>query len=270
MSGAVTDVATGAGVKDLRRLLAPASGGGQGAGGAAPFTLVLVHHAGGSAAAFAPFARRFPADWRVLAADLPGRLMAPDEPLCRSSREAVAFLAPRLRPLLTGPWAVFGHSMGALLAFETARALAREGTPPVWAGLSAAPAPGHRQDGDQRHLWPRERLTAFLRDLGGTPEDAFAMPDVLDGMLRVLRGDLAVVDTYRRHPGPPLDVPLTVFTGRDDAVATAATAAPWREQTMAATTYRSWPGGHFYLFDHVAAVCDTIAREAAAARAALR
>ncbi|MFF8593290.1 thioesterase II family protein [Streptomyces sp. NPDC015220] len=231
---------------------------------------MFLHHAGGSATAFAPFARWLPPQWNVLSVDLPGRLMARGERPCRTSVEAVDFLVPRLRPLLTGPYAVFGHSMGALIAFETARELSRTGVPPVWVGLSGASAPGHSPDRGRRHLWSREQLTAFMRKAGGTPESVFGMPDVLDRMMRVLRGDLAIVDTYRKHPGPPLHVPVSVFFGRQDPVVPPRTTAFWSEHTTAATRTHAWPGGHFYLFDQLEAVGAAIQREVAAVCLAAR
>lgn len=251
------------GVKDLRRWPESASVPPMGQSGAdpAPFTLVFLHHAGGSAAAFAPFVRCFPDEWNLLSVDLPGRMMTRGQRACRTSGQALGFLLPRLRPLLNGPFAVFGHSMGALIAFEAARELSREGMPPIWVGLSGAAAPESRPDRAQRYVWPQERLTAFMRKLGGTPESVFERPEVLDVMMRVLRDDLAIVDTYRRHPGPPLHVPVSVFTGQNDPVAPPEAAAAWSEQTTAQTTTRSWPGGHFYLFDHVEAVGSAVRRD---------
>lgn len=230
-----------------------------------PFTLVFVHHAGSSAGAFAPFVQWLPAEWNLLSADLPGRLMTTGERACRDSGEAVDFLLTGLRPRLTGPFALFGHSMGALIAFEAARELAQEGMPPVWVGLSGAAAPESRHDRVQRHDWPREQLTQFMRELGGTPESVFDMPDLLDQVVRVLRQDLTIVDTYQRHPGPPLRVPVAVFTGRDDPVAPPKAAVSWSAHTTARTTMYSWPGGHFYLFDHAQAVGSVIRQEIDAA-----
>ncbi|MGW5231255.1 thioesterase II family protein [Streptomyces nodosus] len=238
---------------------------GQSSEGRTPFTLVFVHHAGGSAAAFVPFVRWLPLEWNLLSVDLPGRLMTTGERACRTSSEAVDFLLSRLRPQLNGPFAMFGHSMGALIAFEAARELSQKGMPPVWVGLSGAAAPESRRDRVQRHLWPREQLTAFMHELGGTPESVFEMPDVLDLMVRVLRQDLTIVDTYRRHAGPQLHIPIAVFTGRNDPMAPPEAAAFWSEHTTARTTMHSWPGGHFYLFDHAQAVGSAIRQEIDAA-----
>jgi surfactin synthase thioesterase subunit len=261
-----------AAVRDLRRWPEPVSAGAAGRPGCggARFTLVFVHHAGGSAAAFAPFVRWLPAAWHLLSVDLPGRLLTTGERACRTSAQAVDFLLPRLRPLLDGPFAVFGHSMGALIAFEAARALSREGMPPLWVGLSGAAAPGHRSDEAGRYAWPRDRLTAFMREMGGTPDSVFTMPDMLDRMVRVLREDLAIVDTYQKHPGPPLNIPVSVFTGQDDPVAPPGAASFWSEHTTARTRTHSWPGGHFYLFDHAEAVGSVIRQDIEAACRATR
>ncbi|MFF0483462.1 thioesterase II family protein [Streptomyces sp. NPDC004435] len=255
-----------AGWKDLRRYLAPVTGPDSAGPSGAPFTLLLLHHAGGSAAAFAPLLRHLPAEWRLLSLDLPGRMMAPDERGLRSTGEAVAWLAPLTRGVLDGPYGVFGHSMGALVAYELARELSRGGPPPAWVGLSGAPAPGHRPDRDRRDLWPTERLTGLMRQLGGTPEEVLAIPELVGLMVEVLRGDLAIVDTYTEHPGPPLGAPLSLFTGHDDPVAHPALAAPWATRTTAGTAQHSWPGGHFYLFEHAAAVGRGIARDVSAVR----
>ncbi|MEU7026400.1 alpha/beta fold hydrolase [Streptomyces sp. NPDC046275] len=258
-----------AGWKDLRRHLAPVAEPPAGPAAGEPFTLLLTHHAGGSAAAFAPLLRHLPADWRLLAVDLPGRLMAMGEGGCRTTTEAVEWLAPLTRRVLDGPrgpYGVFGHSMGALIAYELSRTLSRDGRPPVWVGLSGAPAPGHRPERAQRHLWTRERLTAFLRELGGTPEEVLQVPDLVGPMVEALRGDLSIVDTYEEHPGPPLGVPLSLFTGEDDPVAHPGIAAPWAGHTTGPTARHSWPGGHFYLFEHAAEVCARIVRDVAAAR----
>ncbi|MGX2993983.1 thioesterase II family protein [Streptomyces sp. JNUCC 64] len=257
-----------AGWKDLRRYLAPVTGPAADPSGA-PFTLLLLHHAGGSATAFVPLLRHLPAEWRLLSLDLPGRVMAPDGRRPRSTTEAVAWLAPVTRAVLDGPYGVFGHSMGALLAYELARELSRDGVPPVWTGLSGAPAPGHRPDRERRDLWPPERLTGLLRRLGGTPEEVLAVPGLVALMVEVLRADLAIVDTYAEHPGPPLTGPLSLFSGDDDPVARPALVAPWAARTTARTARHSWPGGHFFLFEHAAAVAREIARDVLAARAPL-
>ncbi|WP_346172412.1 thioesterase II family protein [Streptomyces cuspidosporus] len=214
-------------------------------------TCFLIHHAGGSAAAFADFAEFFPPSWRLCAVELPGRGLSAGDPPCRSAAEAVRALAPALLDGEIRPWAVFGHSMGGLVAYELAREMERCGTPPIWLGVSGLPAPRLVSDRftERRDLWPQERLVAFMRGLGGTPEELLESPDVVEYMVEVLRGDLAIVDTYTYADGPPLGMPLSVHSGHQDPLATGDTLEGWRAQSTARVEFHSWPGGHFQLYD---------------------
>ncbi|MFI9360995.1 thioesterase II family protein [Kitasatospora sp. NPDC053057] len=262
----MTRTPAGPGLRDLRTW---SSGAAHGAGSPVPeFTVLLLHHAGGSAAAYLPFVRHLPPHWQLIALELPGRLMSMEEPTCRSAEHAVEWLLPSVESELVGEYAVFGHSMGAVVAFELVRELERRGNPPVWLGLSGSPAPRHvaLRHGSRRDLWPRERLVQFMRGLGGTPESVLDHTELVDGMVRTLRGDLAVVDTYRYPGGPSLGMPVSVYTGRDDPVATDEVVRPWVDHADAGITFRSWAGGHFYLFDQVESVAEQIRQDILAAR----
>ncbi|MFF8845278.1 thioesterase II family protein [Streptomyces sp. NPDC015127] len=233
------------------------------------FTLFLVHHAGGSAVSFLPLRSVFPDHWRVLATELPGRGASIGEPACSGMAEAVSWLLPAVRAEITGPYAVVGHSMGALVARELVRELEAAGTPPVLLGVSASPAPHlSGQDGRYRNLRTREQLVRFLKDLGGTPDEVFEQPDLMDYLIEILRSDLAVLESYERSAGP-VSVPIAVYYGERDAAAHREIVEPWSEYSTAYTTVTSWPGGHFYLFDHAETFGARLAhdvREAAAAR----
>ncbi|MDH6125448.1 alpha/beta fold hydrolase [Kitasatospora sp. GP82] len=256
------------GVRDLRRW---AGVGGAASGPAEPeLTVLLLHHAGGAAGAYTPFVRHLPPNWRVLGLELPGRLMSPAEAACHSAEHAVEWLLPSVAAELAGEgeYAVFGHSMGALVAFELVRELERQGRPPVWLGISGSPAPSHLglRHGSRRDLWPHERLVQFMRELGGTPENVLDHTELVETMVRTLRGDLAIVDTYRYTEGPRLGVPVSVYTGREDPVAPEEAVRPWSEQTGAGIGFRSWPGGHFYLYEQVESVARQLRQDILAAR----
>ncbi|WP_309485444.1 alpha/beta fold hydrolase [Streptomyces sp. WELS2] len=228
-------------------------------------TLVLLHHAGGSADGYRQFVSHLPDHWRVLAAELPGRVHASRQHGCRSVAEAVDGLLRVLRAESGGAYAVFGHSMGALVAFELVRALERLGRPPLWLGLSGSPAP---QTGGpaapRRHTWPRERVEDFMRRLGGTPDSAWHHPVLAERMVRTMRWDLEVVDTYEYAGGPPLTTPLSLFAGEADPLAPPERVRRWREHTRASAVLHRLPGGHFYLFDRAADVCRRIVEDVTA------
>ena len=246
-------------------------------------TLILLHHAGGSAGCFLPFVPHLPADWRLLAVDLPGRLFEPTAEACGSSDEAVEHLLAAVLPELTdGPHAVFGHSMGALLGFELVRALEDRGRGPRWLGVSGCPAPetvGTAQAGSRsrsrsrarardrgagRSIRPADRLADRLAD---EFTDGFAGP--LAGLVderiharvvRTLQADLAIVDGYEYVPGPPVRAALSVFRGGADPLAPIGLTNLWAGHTDGPVAFHTWPGRHFYLFDRPAAVCARLVR----------
>lgn len=233
-------------------------------GSDASFTLVVLHHAGGSARGYLPWAGHLPSDWRLLGVDLPGRLPSPAGPVCRTVPQAVDHLHTVLRPQLRGPYAVFGHSMGALLGYELVRVLEASPHPPSWLAVSASPAPhraGARGAADRRTDWPAERLHAFARELGGVPEQLWHHPRLSELVLRTLRNDLAIVDDYGGRPvdRPPLRTAIEVYGGDADPLAPTDRMPGWARHTRGAVAFHTLPGGHFYLFDRAAEVCARLA-----------
>lgn len=222
----------------------------KGATGEEEFTLLLVHHAGGSALSFLPLRSFFPDHWRLLALELPGRGPAAAIPAPTGLAEAVSLLTPVLTEQLTGPYALFGHSMGALIAYELARQLERLGLPPVLLGVSASPAPHVREPRDGfRDLHTQEDLAGFLRDLGGTPPQAFEEPELMAYLTHALRLDLNLMQNYTADPTGVLGIPLSVYYGDRDPLVGREMVSPWSGYSSEPTEIRPWPGGHFYLFD---------------------
>jgi surfactin synthase thioesterase subunit len=223
-------------------------------------TVALIHHAGGSAAAFLPFVRHLPRRWRLLGLELPARYPSVRQPACRTVDEAVGQMLGALWNEVPGPFAVFGHSMGALLAYELARALERRGRPPVWLGVSASAAP-HLATGDLRHRWPYGQLVQFMHRRGTGPDDLWQEPHILERMEHCLRNDLTIVDTYKHRAGPPLGTALSVYSGSADPVVSDADLKPWIGHARSDAAFHTWPGGHFYLFERVDEVCARMAAD---------
>lgn len=240
--------------------------------GDADFTLVLLHHAGGSAMGFAPFLPHLPGQWRVLGADLPGRLLDRGRARCRTAQEAVARLRDELAAELEGPYAVFGHSMGALLGFELVRALEAEDCGPrrLCVSGSLAPAAYSGAAGPGTRLTPRARRHALgLIEAPG----AGARSPLAELVAQTITGDLELVDGYRYTGGPLLHTPLSVFGGSRDPLAPADQLHRWSAHSSRPVTYHVWPGGHFYIFDHAEELCARMVEScripAAAATAAV-
>lgn len=229
-------------------------------GGPAGPRLICLPHAGGSASYYLPLAARLSADFDVYGVQYPGRQSRRDEPPVTDPDELVARIAEALLPGTDRPTVLFGHSMGALLAYEAARLLWRyTGRPPaalVVSGRAApgshpSPAPSSRDKGD-------DELIEEIRKLGGTAASLQADDELMRLFLPAIRADYRIVETYRHRPGPPLDCPLTALTGAGDPRVTGAQAQAWAAFTSRAFAVRTFPGGHFYLSEQWDAVAAAI------------
>ncbi|MDT0452828.1 thioesterase II family protein [Streptomyces hesseae] len=222
--------------------------------------LVCFPHAGGAASAFVPLSRTLGAAVDVVAVQYPGRQDRHQEPPV----DDIARLADRLAEEMSAlddqrPFAFFGHSMGAVLAYETARRLEQRSAPgPERLFLSgrgapaAAPSP-HDQVRTDAHV------LAAIRRLGGTTGGVFQDPDLLAMVMPALRADYRAIGTYAWTPGAPLNVPFTVLIGDNDPVVTVEEASDWRGFSAARTDLRVFSGGHFYLDHHTREVADLVA-----------
>jgi surfactin synthase thioesterase subunit len=209
--------------------------------------LVTFHHAGGSAALYHPLIRKLPARWDLLILDLPGRGKRHAEaPLC-SMAEVVQRAVLDLDPWLDAPLALLGHSFGAMVAVETARALESLGVAPVWVGASGRIAPSFQPAPRRLHQLADEVLIGELLALGGTPDRIHEFPDFRRRFLELARADLAAVESYAPAPARlPLACPLTAFSGSRDPWAPPSSMLGWGQETQAGFAQRIFPGGHFY------------------------
>jgi medium-chain acyl-[acyl-carrier-protein] hydrolase len=150
---------------------------------------------------------------------------------------------------VSGPFALFGHSFGALAAFEIARELRRRGKPSPKAFLvSGLPAPQLERNRPKIAHLPKDELVRKLRDEFDLSPELLEMPEILDMVLPVMRADFEVVETYDYREEPPLDFPIHPFGGQDDREAKADELAAWNAQsTRPPVPVRLFPGDHFYL-----------------------
>ncbi|MFI6476254.1 thioesterase II family protein [Streptomyces sp. NPDC050516] len=224
--------------------------------------LVCFPHAGGSATAYMHLARTLPADIDVVAVQYPGRQERYREAPFTALEPLVQAVAEELAHGLAAdpgrPYALFGHSMGALVAFETARLLARRELPsPQRLFLSGRGAPSVRP-GIRYDLYDDADVLAQVRRLGGTDQSMLDNPGVLEMVLPALRADYRALGTYRWRGGEPLATPITALIGDSDPVVTVQEARTWREQTSGDFAFKIFPGGHFYLVEHVGQVAATL------------
>jgi surfactin synthase thioesterase subunit len=149
------------------------------------------------------------------------------------------------------PYAVYGHSLGALVAFELLREIRRRGGPgPVHLFVSGCVAPHTPfDDGPPVRNMSRPELVRTLRRLGGTPEWLLKDPSVLDMIVPAIRADFSVKETTEYSPEPPLDVPITAMPSTGDPRASQELVARWRDQTTREFELHTLVGGHFAVFE---------------------
>ena len=207
--------------------------------------LFCFPHAGGSAVFFQTWAKQISRDVELIAVQYPGRAERMAEPIIDDAPTLVRLVTSAILPLSDRPVALFGHSMGAIVAYEVARSLQTLGAAPAHlfvSGHRAAGLPGRRyseQDDDA--------LVGTLTWMGGTDAEVLADPELREMVLPYVRGDLRLLDRYAHRPEPLLSVPITSIIGADDEVESADLAAGWGDLTSGAFAQRVLPGDHFYL-----------------------
>ncbi|GAA1274255.1 hypothetical protein GCM10009665_72240 [Kitasatospora nipponensis] len=226
---------------------------------AARLRLICFHPSGAGSIFYREWAQKLPADVEVLAVQLPGRETRIMEPCLTEYRETVERLHSAVRPYLDRPYALFGHSLGALLAYGVALAAQRDGDPaPARLLVSGSGGPGSVHPKRGRGGWSEEDLIEDLRTMGGTPEEVLRNRDLLDLILPVLRADFTICDTFDDQGRPQLDCPISVFGGLDDFTG-AEDLARWESATRAGATVRTYPGGHFFLSEPSPAAPEVLA-----------
>lgn len=224
--------------------------------------LFCLPHTGAGAAAYRDWAARLHPDVELVAVRLPGReTRFRERPYARMD-DLVPALLDALAPLLDRPHAWFGHSMGALVAYEACRALRDRGAPaPVRLLVSGRRAP-HLPERDRPvHDAPVADLVARLVELDGTPREVLDDRAALTSLLPMLRADFAVVETYGRRPAAPLTVPISVLGGNRDPMATEAELRAWERHTTGGCDVRTFDGAHFFLHEDSEPVLAAIAAD---------
>ncbi|MGW1751719.1 thioesterase II family protein [Streptomyces sp. NPDC002092] len=223
--------------------------------------LVCFPHAGGSATAFKELAHALPANFDVVSVQYPGRQDRYGEKPFTALAPLVEAVAEELTRELAAdpgrPYALFGHSMGALVAFETALLLAQGGLPgPRRLFLSGRGGP--ETGGLPYHLFGDAEVLDDVRRLGGTDGSMLADPDLLELVLPALRADYQALGTYSWRGAEPLAAAVTALCGDSDPMMTVEDARTWRAYTTGDFDVRVFSGGHFYLFDHLDKVAATV------------
>lgn len=213
----------------------------------APWQLFCLPHAGGGGSAYTRWGRQLEPDVEVSAVCLPGRERHVTAAPIAEMDALVTGLLDVVREAVRGPFALFGHSFGALVGFELGRRLGRTGCEPGHLFVSSA-IPPHLARLEPA-LWdlPDAELLDELIRYGGIPRELAAAPEVFELLLPALRADLRIVSSYYAEPSDGLHCPITAFGGIGDRFVPADVLARWAELTTGRSSRSMLPGGHFYL-----------------------
>lgn len=224
--------------------------------------LYCFPYSGGNAAAFVPWQREIDPAIELCAIQLPGRGSRFRELPCTSFKTLIHTLGDVLRerqhqhPL---PFAFFGHSLGALVAFELARYGRDRGWPmPEHLIVSGCSAPPLREKRRNLHELPDAQLIEKLRDYNGTPREILDNPEFAKLFLPVVRADFALGADYQYEAAAPLEIPVTTFAGQQDIHATPHEMQEWQQHGSAAYQSHVFRGGHFFINEEKRLILDRL------------
>jgi medium-chain acyl-[acyl-carrier-protein] hydrolase len=225
--------------------------------------LVCFPYAGAGASTFRTWPDRLADHVEVLAVELPGRESRFKEPPFDQLGPLVAAVTDALASELPGPFAIYGHSMGALLGFSVVHELRRRSRrEPVHLFVSGRRAP-QLPDALPMHQLSRRDLLDRLRLLGGVPDAVLRNTELMDIFLPILRADIAVSEAKTVVPDAPLGCPITALGGVADPRASLDELQAWSSQTTAAFDCEMFPGGHFFIHTASGPVLDLLSRRLA-------
>lgn len=221
--------------------------------------LICFPYAGGGASLFRTWPVEPLRNMEVCAVQLPGRETRMKEPAIGDLRSLVAELADAIEPSLDRPFALFGHSIGGLIAFEFARELRRRyGVEPVHLFVSGCPAP-QLTDGERFSELPDGEFLERMRQFNGTPREILDHAEMMELVLPTLRADFSLRDTYVHQEEPPLSCAISVFGGMTDQAVGTDKLEPWKVHTADGFQLWLFQGDHFFVRTAQAAVAEAVA-----------
>lgn len=223
--------------------------------------LFCFPYAGGSASVFRTWINSFPPEIDICPIQYPGREKRIMESQFTSMEPLIDELANALLPELDIPFGFFGHSLGALISFELARRLQRQGISPLHLFVSSYRAPTIGKRKTPMHLLPDIEFVERLREYNGTPDAVLQNSELMKVLLPTLRADFAIHETYVYSSGVPLTCPISAFGGIKDLEVKSNDLNLWQEQTVNNFKLKMFQGDHFYINNNDEGLINAIIKE---------
>ncbi len=218
----------------------------------------MLPYAGGNKFAYKCLEERIPAEIEPIAVELPGRGKRFTEPLLTDIVKGIDDIYRQVSPLLGKPYAIFGHSMGAVLGFLLAQKIIGLGLPPPLRLFCSGRSAMWNYPPDPWYSRPAKDFWRLITDLGGLPDPALLNDEMRMLFEPILRADFCMIQ--RMEANPPLltrmDVPLSIFLGKQDKLT--AGALTWQQHTTRPAHIVWFEGGHFYFLDNAMLVAQQI------------
>ncbi|MDP5210198.1 thioesterase II family protein [Microbulbifer sp. 2205BS26-8] len=224
--------------------------------------IFIFHHAGGSHFIYKSWVPFFPDNWDVCLVEYPGRGINAEHKLIDDIPLLAQRLLSQLTPYVDEPFIFFGHSMGALVAYEITQLLRDHHLPqPIWLGVSGRANPGFRPE-FKRHLLADEALKRELYRLGGVPDSLDRFPDLWDTFLPLIRNDLKAVENWRGGSSHvKLSIPISTFCADCDPLISQHDIRKWKEFSCGNTCHHDFEGDHFYFFENEELLVSLIVKD---------
>ena len=199
-------------------------------------------------------------DLNIIPVELPGRGARIHEGLIQDTAHMVEDVFRQIAPKIASdtPYAIYGHSMGALIGYLITRRIAEEKMPmPLHLFFSGAKPPFTIEDEPQVHLFKRDELIDQLRRMGGIPERILNNEKLIQFLEPIVRADFRVIRTYQHQQGRPFDLPLTVIIGSRENISRPQ-ALLWQRETIRKIELKFFEGDHFFIFDHAKEIMELV------------
>lgn len=224
--------------------------------------LYCLPFAGGNSLSYRDFQAHVGNTLQIKALELPGRGRRIREPLLTDVNALVADAFTQIQAEIQNQrYAIYGHSMGALLGYLLTQLILKRGQPaPVHLIVSGRRAPSVTNDKPLKHSLSKEDFLTALKDMGGFPPELLIHAELIDFFEPILRTDFQAIETYSYQSTQPFDIPITILHGLNDEEVAYAELLPWQQETVKSIAIKQFPGNHFFVFEHLVQIGQVFSR----------
>jgi len=215
--------------------------------------LICIPYSGGSKYSFSPLLKKAPSNLNPVVLELPGRGARSGEKLCDDIAVIEEDIFKRSLEFINRPYAIYGHSMGGLLAFLLARRIVRNGLPePLHLFITGTSGPSVIED-QKYYLLNKQDFLDKIKSLKGMPDEILENGDMMDYFEPIIRSDFKLAETYVYRSSAPFKFPIAVIVGEDEEMELD-DVKTWKLESSATVAISRMPGSHFFIFEHADSV----------------